>query len=116
MVACSLFDDATAGRLTGSATGVLTGAGREGGSGLRLGDVLPVWLGFHIALKTIFPFLSLLGRGFPRRGHLPRPEPICSQPVGGAFRAPPGNHSKIASPSWSAKMLRPDYSKPKDWD
>ena len=52
MVACSLLDDATAERLAGSATGVLTGAGREGGSGFGLRDALPVWLGFHIALKT----------------------------------------------------------------
>jgi hypothetical protein len=29
----------------------------RGGSGMELGVIDPVWLGFHIAL-TVFPFLS----------------------------------------------------------
>ena len=52
----------------------MTGAGWMGraGSGVGLGLVEGVWLGFHIALK-VFPFLSWLDGGFQGRA-------ICHEP------------------------------------
>lgn len=107
MVACSALEDAIGARLTGSAAGVLTGAGRGAGSGVALGGTVPVWLGFHIALKMIFLFCPLQGRGVAKaKGTCLDPNQYLVNGRGATFPAPAGDHLKIASPSWSAKMLR----------
>jgi len=68
MVACSpatAVGPGVLGRGLGSRTVGGGGAGRDG-SGVGLIEGVPVWLGFHIALK-VFPFLSA-GTGDSKAG------------------------------------------------
>ena len=86
----------------------------RGGSGVGVGEVDPVWLGFHIALKGFFLFCPLQDRGFQGKAKGSHPKnvnPLAVAALAAAISCAAGNRTNQSSGSARTTRTPPFYGK-----